>query len=331
MPLEIVRQDLTVMNVDAIVNATNKKLQMGGGVCGAIFQAAGVEELTEACDKIGGCAVGEAVITNGFKLPAKYIIHTPGPIWKGGTQQEAELLRKSYKHSLELAQTYQCESIAFPLISTGIYGFPKEEALQIAISAISTFLMQHEMHVYLVVFDQQSFGLSQKLFHSIQEYIDEHYVEEASALYGGREARFVTEQLREHEYVKQSEDIEESSLMQLIDELDESFSARLLRLIDERGISDVDAYKRANIDRRLFSKIRKEDSYNPKKKTAIAFAIALELDEDETNALLSAAGYTLSHSSKFDVIVKFFITQQKYDIHEINEALFRFDQPLLGA
>lgn len=331
MPLEIIRHDLTKIKADVIVNAANTELQMGGGVCGAIFQAAGAEELTEACDKIGGCAVGEAVITDGFKLPVKYIIHTPGPIWRGGSQQEADLLRNSYKHSLELAHTYKCESIAFPLISTGIYGYPKEEALQIAISAISNFLMQHEMHVYLVVFDQHSFGLSQKLFHSIQEFIDEHYVEEVSARNINREARFITEQLQQSDYILQSEPIAESSLVQLIEDLDESFSARLLRLIDEKGLSDVEAYKRANIDRRLFSKIRKEESYHPKKKTAIAFAIALHLDEIETNELLSAAGYTLSHSSKFDVIVKFFITQQKYNIHEINEALFAFDQPLLGA
>jgi O-acetyl-ADP-ribose deacetylase len=336
MPLEMVRHDLTKMNVDAIVNPTNTELKMGGGVSGAVFQAAGVDELQQACEKIGGCAVGQAVITDGFRLPAKYIIHTPGPIWKGGSHQEEELLKSSYQHSLELAKKYQCESIAFPLISTGIYGYPKEEALQIAVATISQFLLHHDMLVYLVVFDKTSFGLSQKLFQSIDEYIDEHYVEEVEMIFNRRQERFTMEQLQEPEVpsedfeVKQNELFAES-LVQLVEELDESFSERLLRLIDERGMTDVETYKRANIDRRLFSKIRNEDDYIPKKKTAIAFAIALNLNEHETNHLLSAAGYTLSHSSKFDVIIEFFIRQGKYDIHEINEALFAFDQPLLGA
>ena len=334
MPLEIVRNDLTKMKVDAIVNAANTDLKMGGGVCGAIFQAAGIHELKHACNKIGGCPVGEAVITDGFQLPAKYIIHTPGPIWKGGTNQEVTLLKSSYEHSLELAKNYQCESVAFPLISTGIYGYPKEEALQIAVSTISSYLLHHDMLVYLVVFDKASFGLSQKLFKSINEYIDEHYVEEIESTFS---LRYNMEQLHESDaipqelYEKQSEPIIENSLLNLIEELDESFSERLLRLIDERGMTDAENYKKANIDRRLFSKIRNAANYVPKKKTAIAFAIALQLNEVETNDLLSAAGYTLSRSSKFDVIVEFFIQQNNYDIHEINEALFAFDQPLLGA
>ncbi|UGB33208.1 macro domain-containing protein [Metabacillus sp. B2-18] len=328
MPLEIVRNNLTNMKVDAIVNAANTDLKMGGGVCGAIFQAAGVHELRHACNEIGACSVGEAVITDGFQLPAKYIIHTPGPIWKGGSHQEAALLKSSYEHSLELAKKYECESVAFPLISTGIYGYPKEDALQIAVSTISTFLLYHDMLVYLVVFDKASFGLSQKLFKSINEYIDEHYVEEIESTFS---RRFNMEAIPEELYEKQSEPILENSLADLIEDLDESFSERLLRLIDERGMTDVETYKRANIDRRLFSKIRNASEYLPKKKTAIAFAIALQLNEVETNDLLSAAGYTLSRSSKFDVIVEFFIQQNNYDIHEINEALFAFDQPLLGA
>jgi O-acetyl-ADP-ribose deacetylase len=337
MPLEIVRHDLTKMKVDAIVNAANTELKMGGGVCGAIFQAAGVYELKHACDEIGGCSVGQAVITEGFKLSAKYIIHTPGPIWKGGSHQEAELLKNSYDHSLELAKKYQCESVAFPLISTGIYGYPKEDALQIAVSTISKFLLYHDMHVYLVVFDKDSFGLSQKLFTSINEYIDEHYVEEVEITFNNRQDRFTLKQWQESEvisddfYEKQSEIISEKSLVHLVEDLDESFSERLLRLIDERGMTDVETYKRANMDRRLFSKIRNESDYSPKKKTALALAIALKLNVDETNDLLSTAGYTLSQSSKFDVIIEFFIQQNNYHIHEINEALFAFNQPLLGA
>jgi hypothetical protein len=266
------------------------------------------------------------VITEGFNLPASYIIHTPGPIWQGGSHREAELLKDSYKNSLELAKRHKCESIAFPLISTGIYGYPKDEALQIAVSTISQFLMNSDMQIYLVVFDNKSFGLSQKLFASINEYIDEHYVEEAEITFYRR--------IEENEVQKDIVDAEpilKQSLIDVIDDLEESFSERLLRFIDEKGMTDVQTYKRANIDRRLFSKIRNEEGYTPKKRTAIAFAIALKLNVDETNELLSAAGYTLSRSSKFDVIIEYFINEGSYSIHEINEALFTFDQPLLGG
>ncbi|MEO2075862.1 MAG: macro domain-containing protein [Bacillus sp. (in: firmicutes)] len=334
MPLEIVRNDLTKMKVDAIVNAANTGLQMGGGVCGAIFRAAGVGELQAACNQIGGCLVGEAVITDGFNLDAKYIIHTPGPIWQGGTNQEADFLKNSYFNSLELAKKYQCESIAFPLISTGIYGYPKEEALQIAISTISSYLLQHDLFVYLVVFDKSSFGISKKLFQSIEEYIDENYVDEAGLTFNrNRLEPYVLEEMREEEPVLEHEIFKEAeySLVNLLDQLDESFSERLLRFIDEKGMTDVETYKRANLDRRLFSKIRTSADYSPKKKTAVALAISLQLDFEETLELLSAAGYTLSQSSKFDVIIQYFIHQANYNIHQINEVLFSFDQPLLGA
>jgi O-acetyl-ADP-ribose deacetylase len=336
MPLEIVRHDLTKMKVDALVNAANTELKMGGGVCGAIFRAAGVNELTHACDEIGGCPVGQAVITDGFHLSANYIIHTPGPIWKGGSHREADLFKNSYEHSLKVAKNYQCESIDFPLISTGIYGYPKEEAVQIAVTTISQFLLHHDMLVYLVVFDQASFGLSQKLFSSIYEYIDKYYVEEVERMFHPRQDRWILEEMQESQAQpedldkKQSDVIIENSLAHLVDELDESFSERLLRLIDERGMTDVETYRRANIDRRLFSKIRTKVEYVPTKKTALAFAIALHLNVHETNDLLSAAGYTLSRSTKVDVIIEFFIQQGHYDIHAINEALFAFDQPLLG-
>ncbi|MEH7086556.1 macro domain-containing protein [Neobacillus drentensis] len=333
MPLEIIRHDITKMKVDAIVNAANTSLRMGGGVCGAIFRAAGVNELQKACDQIGECKVGEAVLTDGFNLEAKYIIHTPGPNWQGGSNQEGLRLKESYNNSLELAMTHQCESIAFPLISTGIYGYPKEEALQIAVSTIGSFLLQYDMLVYLVVFDKSSFGLSKKLFTSIHQYIDEHYVEEIESMFSrNREEPYIWESQQEIEIVQQDVFKEaEYSLVNLLDELDESFSERLLRFIDEKGMTDVETYKRANIDRRLFSKIRNEADYTPKKKTTIAFAVALKLNVEETMDLLAAAGYTLSRSNKFDVIIDYFIQHANYNIHEINEALFAFDQPLLGA
>ena len=281
MPLEIVRNDLTKMKVDVIVNAANPALQMGGGVCGAIFRAAGERELQEACNKIGGCKVGEAVITAGFKLDAKYIIHTPGPIWQGGVNQEATVLKASYENSLKLAKNHQCESIAFPLISTGIYGFPKEEALQIAVSTISSFLMHHDMHVYLVVFDKNSFGLSKKLFSSIHQYIDEHYVEDIESTFqrNRSEEQVILDSWQEVKMYQQDVELEESaSLVNLLNQLDESFSERLFRIIDEKEMKDVEVYKRANMDRRLFSKIRNDVDYSPKKKTVIALADCLTIE-----------------------------------------------------
>ncbi|MEK4523678.1 macro domain-containing protein [Psychrobacillus sp. FSL W7-1457] len=324
MPLEIVRNDITKMQVDAIVNAANQNLQIGGGVCGAIFHEAGAKELQKACNHIGHCQTGEAVITDAFRLDAQYIIHAVGPVWKGGSNGEKDLLTACYNNSLKLALSHGCESVAFPLISSGIYGYPKEQALQVAISTISSFLLNHEMLVYIVVYDKKAFKLSEKLFRSIEEFIDEHYVEEMDISFG-RIRREVYE-LEDSMVLQSSQDLQE-----IIEHLDESFSERLLRFIDEKGMTDVSVYKNANIDRRLFSKIRNNKDYTPLKKTVVAFAISLRLNLEETNSLLEKAGYTLSRSHKFDVIIEYFIQQENYNIFEINEALFSFDQALLGA
>lgn len=332
MPLQIIRNDITKMKVDAIVNAANSALQMGGGVCGAIFRAAGKSELQRACEKHGECPVGQAVITEGFNLHAKYIIHTVGPIWRGGSHNEAKLLTSCYEESLKLATLNNCTSIAFPVISSGIYGYPKREALQIAISTISSFLMNHEMNVTLVVFDKQAVQLSEKLFHSIHQYIDNHYEEEV--IYQREQKDIEFEQVYSEMPIFKSEpefNLNQRSLEDILNQLDETFSERLLRLIDEKRKTDAETYKKANIDRRLFSKIRNNPDYTPMKKTAIAFAVALELNLDETIDLLRTAGYTLSNSSKFDVIIQYFIEEKNYNIFEINEALFAFDQVLLGA
>jgi O-acetyl-ADP-ribose deacetylase (regulator of RNase III) len=322
MPLEIIRNDLTKMHVDAIVNAANSNLQMGGGVCGAIFQKAGSREMQAACDRIGNCPTGSAVATPAFKLDARYVIHAVGPVWQGGGQGEERLLRSAYSTSLNLAQELGCESIAFPLISSGIYGYPKDQALEVAISEIRRFLQDHEMLVYLVVFDQKSFVISEALANSINSYIDEHYVEEMAVRYPRLEQEVI---------LHEAETKLPASLEDFLADIDEPFSVRLLRFIDEKGMEDVETYKKANVDRKLFSKIRNSPSYTPMKKTIIAFAIALELDLDETEELLASAGYALSRSSKFDVIIEYFIVHEKYDIYEINEALFSFNQALLGA
>jgi O-acetyl-ADP-ribose deacetylase (regulator of RNase III) len=325
MPFEIIRDDITKVKADAIVNAANPALKMGGGVCGAIFKAAGAEDLRTECDKIGRCNTGQAVITKGYKLPAKYIIHTVGPVYRGGNYNEEELLRNAYLNSLKLAKEYRLESIAFPLISSGIYGYPKDEALKVAISAISDFLTDNDMTVYLVMFDKKAFAFSEKLFGRIKKYIDDRYVEERE--YSDRGRVLQKEDILYHAFVTEKT---HRSLEDVVNQLDETFSEMLLRLIDEKGMTDVETYKKANIDRKLFSKIRNDKNYKPKKNTALAFAVALELNVDETKDLLQRAGYALSPSNKFDIIVEYFLEEKNYNIFEINEALFAFDQPLLG-
>ena len=329
MPIQIVRNDITKMNCDAIVNAANNSLLGGGGVDGAIHRAAG-PKLLEECRKLGGCRTGEAKLTRAYDLPCKYVIHTVGPVWHGGEYGEREKLISCYKRSLELAKKYDCESVAFPLISAGAYGYPKDQALQVAVGEILRFLADNEMLVYIVVFDKASFCVSKKLINEIEEFIDERYVE---THFDKRRNHIFTHALGDARAKPAAVFADEScapSLSDALGQLDESFSEMLLRKIDEKGITDVECYKKANVDRKLFSKIRNNPQYKPRKTTAIAFAVALELSLDETKEMLQKAGYALSHSNKFDIIIEFFIGKQEYNIFTINEALFEFDQVLLG-
>ena len=279
------------------------------------------------------CSVLDAyVYTDAFSLDADLIIHTVGPVWGGGTHNEEALLRNCYRNSLELAHQLECESISFPLISTGIFGYPKEAALRIAISEIEAFLIDHEMYVYLVVFDKQSFGISEKLYQSIAAFIDENEVtvmEKRDSRYRRETKTETISEYQEVEIMVESPiDISQEDFFQ---DMDQSFSERLLWYIDEKGMTDTQTYKKANIDRKLFSKIRTSPGYTPMKKTIVAFAIALKLDLHETDDLLEKAGYRLSRSQQFDLIIIYFIERKMYNIHEINNALFTFDQTLLGA
>ena len=329
MPFEIVRNDIVNMKVDAIVNTANPKPIIGAGTDKGVHDKAGARLLL-ARKEIGNIAVGEAAITPAFDLDANYVIHTAGPIWRDGKSSEEALLASCFKNSLRLAKEKECESIAFPLISTGSYGFPKPLALQIAVREISSFLMENEMQVYLVVFEKQSFELSEKLFKSVSSYIDANYVSDKMNLeYGtSKLRRFDYEEmlLRESSYEITSK---MPNLDGMLNNLDKGFSETLLALIDRTGEKDSEIYKKANVDRKLFSKIRNNADYRPSKTTAIAFAIALELSMDETDDLLARAGIALSQSNKFDVIVRYFIENKKYDIFELNSVLFEFDQPLI--
>ena len=324
MPLQMVRNDITTMKVDAIVNAAKNSLLGGGGVDGAIHRAAG-PELLEECRTLGGCPTGQAKITKGYRLPASYVIHTVGPIWQGGNHGERELLISAYRSSLELALEYGCQTVAFPLISSGAYGYPKDQALKVAVDTIGDFLLCHDMTVYLVIFDRAAYTIGGKLFSNIAAYIDDHYVDEHTQSHRDMSLEEVP---MEAQLWCASAPL---SLDEALGQLDESFSQMLLRKIDERGITDTQCYKKANIDRKLFSKIRSDVHYKPSKPTAMAFAIALELPLEEARELLQKAGFAFSHASKFDIIVEYFIAHQNYNIFEINEALFAFDQSLLGG
>jgi len=374
MPLNIIRNDITKMQVNAIVNAANTDLLAGGGVCGAIFDAAGADRLQKACDELAPIKTGEAVLTKGFGLLAKFIIHTAGPVYQGGDNNEEELLRSCYISSLDLAKEHRCESIAFPLISSGIYGYPKDEAITVATSAIGEWLMKNDMDVSLVVFDKAAFAVSNDLLGEVKAYVDENYVDDSNQRYS-RDRTLLHDASESYTFqvaefsIGIFEDIAASIVTEpsadeaaadaqiqqapaapvampsaalpklkrkgrlddVVGRLDEPFSDTLLRLIDTKGRTDVEIYKRANLDRKLFSKIRTGKGYMPSKKTAVALAVALELSLTETSDLLERAGFALSRSVVFDVIIEYFITKKRYDIFEINNVLFEYDQQLLGG
>lgn len=330
MPLEIVRNDITKMKVDAIVNAANETLLGGGGVDGCIHRAAGPELLAE-CRTLGGCKTGDAKITKAYRLPCQYVIHTVGPVWNGGSHGERELLVSCYRASLALAKEHGCETVAFPLISSGIFGYPKDQALRVAVDTIGEFLLHNDMTVYIVIFSRTAYQISSKLFADIAEYVDDHYVDAHTDSQRERLRRMSVLESRTLSADAAAAPMAVGGLDSLLAHLDAGFSETLLKLIDRSGKKDSEIYKKANVDRKLFSKIRNNPDYKPSKATAIAFAIALELNLDETRDLIARAGYALSASSKFDVIIEYFIRQKKYDIFEINEALFAFDQSLLGA
>jgi len=435
MPFEIVRNDITKMNVDAIVNTANPRPVIGSGVDAAVHAKAG-SMLLAARKLIGVMNTGEARMTPGFRLPCKYVIHTVGPVWEDGGHGEAWLLRQCYDNSLKLALRHRCSSVAFPLISSGNYGFPKKVALDVAVEAIRAFLKDHEMHIYLVVFSKESLKLSGGLADQVRSFVDDAYVQEREkAEYSfnvSRNFELVRERLGEPEPASECEELpadwdrvddtfnlefewdeapaifeldvarheseeqekmvstgalpridspqlnerasrpgyspvpsmgappsvtkasrsewnesratesewrdstviplfDEKELQKMVQQADAGFSETLLKLIDQSGEKDSDVYKRANVDRKLFSKIRNNPQYKPSKPTAVAFAIALELNLEETRDFIGRAGYALSRSNKFDIIIEYFITHGRYDIYEINMMLFEFDQSLLGA
>ena len=337
MPFQIIRNDITKVKADAIVNTANPDVVVGRGTDYAVYHAAGRDRLLAERKKIGIMHPGQAAHTPAFNLDAKYIIHTVGPAWIDGNHDEREILHSCYEKSLNLAAELSCRSIAFPLIATGSYGFPKDEALQIALAEIDRFLLSHEMEVILIVLGRKAFELSEKLVGDIEEYIDEHGIAELhEAEYG---IWYGSERWERPEQNKTSAmlgaplfpDVSGMSLDEILESSEDTFQQRLFKLIEESGMDDVTVYKKANIDRKVFSRIRCKKDYKPTKKTAVAFAIALQLDMPAMLDLLSRAEIAFSPSSKFDLIITYFVTNKVYDIYEINAALFKYGQPILGA
>ena len=346
MPFLMIRNDITKVAADAIVNPANRNLLQGSGTSRAIYQAAGEQELTAACEAIGRCDLGRAVCTPAFGLPAKYIFHAVCPAWHGGFFGEAEQLAGAYHSALELAAEYHCESVAFPLLSSGNYGYPKEQAFRIAVDTITQYVMEHDLTVYLVLYDRHSLAVSRKLFASVEEYIDDHYVAQNDESYQFDRRRRESVERRRWRLEEEATPMLETaaappppatapmaarSLEHLMDNLGESFTTRLLRLIDERGLKDSTVYKQSNISRQHFSKIQCNRDYNPKKKTVLAFAVGLHLSEDETIDLLKSAGYAFSDGSKRDWIVRYCLEHKIYNINQVNTLLFEYDQEQLGA
>ena len=363
MPLEIIRQDITKIKCDAIVNPTDARFSGSGGTDAAIHAAAG-KKLERECARLGECPVGEARLTKAYALPCRYIIHTVGPKWSGDGEESEKLLRSCYESSLKIASEKKFKDVAFPLISSGTFGCPKETALKIAFETISAFLLESEMLIYIVVFDSKSFAVSKKLIDNVSEFIDENYVDEYHDFF--RSTRYLTADFEESvdsqplagasfntppenaQYTnameavplaamadspkkkKKKKEAGAESLEERLRVIDESFSEMLFRKIDELGMTDPECYKAANIDRKHFSKIR-DSKYKPSKNTVIALGIALRLPLKEFSELLMKAGFALSHSSKFDVIIEYFIINGYKDIFEINEVLYSFDQPILGG
>ncbi len=348
MPLRIVKADVTEMNCDAIVNTTNPQMIGYSGVDLAVHAKAG-PKMDEACRALAPLELGFAAITEGFALPCKYVIHTCGPTWQGGRAEERAILQSCYVESLKLAKRYKCKTVAFPLISSGFYGFPKDKVLSFASKAISEFLTETEMTVFLCVYDKESVRLSQSVREKIEGYLrknlsDEYEVaQKVRMTFGKSPARRkeIRRKLQDEaclgiplvceEYAALEADSIGGLERFLEQEQEDGFADTLFKLIDEKGITDVACYKGANVDKKVFSKIKCNPKYKPSKSTALAFAVSLKLSLAETNRLLATAGLALSSASKFDMIVKYFISRKHYDIFEINEALYSFDQTLLGS
>ena len=351
MPLKIIRNDITRVTADAIVNTANPLPRIGVGTDRAIHDAAG-PELLEARRQIGPIAVGSCAATPAFRLNASYVLHTVSPGWEGGGKGEAETLRRAYDAALETADSLGCRSVAFPLLAAGSYGFPHDLALSVAIQAFTDFLLDHDLTIFLVLFNGKAFGLAASLFDDLKSYIDDNYVDaQAKREYGAaaqqrprreppsafrRNSRAESGALpRDADFCSSAMAMPAASaqmggsLEEFLRQRESTFTESLLDLLRERAGKDSEVYKRAEISKQLFSKILSNRDYKPTKDTAIQLAIGLQLDLAQTQKLLEKAGYALTRSSKADLVVQYYIERKIYSVSFINEALSDCGLPLL--
>ena len=356
MPYEIVRNDITKMEVDAIVNTANPRPVIGSGTDHAIHKAAG-PELLEARKKIGNIAIGQSVATPAFNLHAQYVLHTVSPAWKDGNHHEEELLHKAYEAALNLALKLKCKSVAFPLMSAGSYGFPRDRALLIAVNTISEFTLHHRMQIYLVIFNAEAFSLAGGMFSALKSYVDDNYVaEQTQEEYAPRRRRRELEEMYHYQAnynapqelkpaahagtVTSASVFDKAapkpsfhpgmSLEEVMGQDITGFRDHLLKLITDSGEKDSVVYHRASISRQLFNKIINKKGYIPSKPTILQLAIGLKLNVEQTKILLEKAGYALSKSSQMDMVIRYFIENKTYDVVVINIALDQYHLPLLG-
>ena len=420
MPFKIVRNDITMMNTEAIVNTANDKPIVGTGCDFAVYNAAGYDELLSyRREKIGPVKEGEVFITPGFHLPAKYIIHAVSPLYIDGSHREEELLRSCYRKSLALAAARGIRSIAFPLISTGGFGYPKEEGMRIAVDEIHAFLLHSDMQIFLVVFDEKATRMGRNLYPDLEAYIDRNYVverfeaeydgtgydsdhgrtgylaelseagysadfdaypdapmnapkpfskndlgigrraeREKNRRFGDHKARrvftgskpawlrsekteFAEESPKAGRPVHESytaelsldEDLAieemERKLAERMKHMSDTFPEYLLYLIREKGMTNADVYKRAIVDKKVFSKIKNNPEYHPQKLTALCLCIGAKLNMDEARDLLARAGYALSPCDKTDIIFSYFIEHGIYDMIELDIQLEEHGLPCI--
>ena len=356
MSFKIIRNDITKMDTEAIVNTANRHVAVGPGCDYAVYTAAGYDELLKyRAEHVGPVEEGEVFITPGFDLQAKYIIHAVSPRFVDGDKGEEEKLRSCYKKSLQLAKESNIKSISFPLISTGGFGYPKEEGMRIAVDEINAFLLGNEMEINLVVFDAKSTALGEKIYPELEAYIDQNYVETRDeeeygyACFGSAPKERDSFRLRFAYSPRQSEQVEEYSCAMPVEEetafdfeeqheskleermrhISDTFSQYLLYLIQSKGMENSEVWKRAIVDKKVFSKIKNNANYHPNKITALCLCVGAKLNLDETKDLLARAGYALSPCDKTDIIFSYFIENQIYDMIELDIQLEEHGLPCI--
>jgi len=344
MPLQIVKQNIFDSACDVLVNPTDGRYSGLGGLDKQFHDNAGAE-LRQACALLPGLCPGEARHTKSFGIGCKYVIHTHGPVWEGGKKDETVILRSCYLNSLLLATQLGAESVALPLISSGTFGFPKDLVMKIAVDAISDFLYANlDLSVNLCVFDKDSFKLKghdslDKFLTASENHFDvlkilccndfamaPHAISTIASHVPKAQTKILNNEVKFNNEVAP-----EASLEAWLKKCDDTFAVTLLKMIDKKGMNQVECYKKANVSRKTFSKIMNEKDYKPSKPTVLAFAISLELTLAETEQLLKTVGFSLSRSAVFDLIIAYYITNGNYDINEINEALYKYDQVCLGC